>query len=491
MNQIHKWVLSGIIICSLVLVANAQVTRKNIDQLTPEELGAYEHAIQLLRDRSAKNPYLLDGYAWQAWVHNKNRVSVPKKNTLKQGKMNPTRFYEKAASQTYSDGTYGYPGMCEHGKDIFLVWHRAQFYYFEQILQNTDPEGTIVDSKGNKYPTKDIGVPYWNFTQKPSGKKFPKAYENKKSVLFHEGRNLENNPEYKEFTSPELLASLLDEPDWPTFGGYVNATNGGYGTFEAQMHNPMHTPFIGGDMTYPSRAAYDPIFYSFHSYIDYVFEAWIERHGTDDITSTDYFLRAEQPQEFNLPDFNPGMGDRPNMGQAKLYFDIKKLGYQFKSEPDDTIYTKQQIETFLQDENGMPLELAKSDLSPYYKLFYEGVSRKPEATVGKLITNDVTVKPASKKQPYLYTYTEPNASSSYQIDLYMHPKKVKAEISSEKFRKKYFVATSTAWLDPEHHHGSNGMMDHKLNVDLTKVMNDLDKNFDKQAFQLTINHTKL
>jgi len=481
---------SGVLFLLFFLINSSvfsQVVRKNIDSLTPVELATYEHAIQLLRDRSTDNPYDLEGYAWQAWVHNKNRVSVPKTNTLKQGSMSPTQFYQMAATQTYPDGTYGYPGMCEHGKDIFFVWHRAQFYYFETILQNTDPDGTIPDSKGNKYPTKNLAVPFWNFTKSPSGTKFPRAYEDRSSVLYHAGRNTRVNPRDTIFTSPYLLSRLLQESDWSTFGGYVDATNGGYGTLESQMHNPMHTPYIGGDMASPSRAAYDPIFYSFHSYIDYIFEAWIQKHGDQNLTSTGYFLRAQQPKKYNLPGYDPGLGDRPNMGRANLYFDTKKLGYIYEAGPGDQFYTQEEIDAFLTDDRGKPLVFGESSESPYYKLFTDGVSRRPEPIAEKVTTQALNMKELAQNN-YVYTYVDQQASSSYQIDIYIHPKKVKADIPSEKFREKYFVSSATAWLDSSHaHHMST---DHKLNVNLSDVIKDLKKNFPKKKFQLTVNYIK-
>jgi len=59
------------IVVALAGGASAQVPqRKNIDLLTAPELAAYEHAIQILKDRSAANPYDRTGYLWQAWVHN-------------------------------------------------------------------------------------------------------------------------------------------------------------------------------------------------------------------------------------------------------------------------------------------------------------------------------------------------------------------------------------------------------------------------------------
>ncbi|MDW3195514.1 MAG: tyrosinase family protein [Cytophagales bacterium] len=465
-----------------------QVTRKNIDDLSPTELGAYEHAIQLIRDRSASNPYLLDGYAWQAWVHNVNRVSVPVNNELKQGDQDPTSFYQIAAAQQYADGTYGYPGMCEHGKDIFFVWHRAQFYYFEKILQNTDPEGTIVDSRGNKYATKNIGIPYWNFTRAPSGNKFPKVFENQSSVLYHEPRNNQINPRDTTFTSPHLLANIVREANWNVFGGYPNATEGGYGRFEAEVHNPMHVPYVGGSMANPATAAYDPIFYSFHAYVDYIFEAWIEEHGTEGMTSLRYFLRAQQPTEFNLPDYDPGAGDRPNMGRAELYLDIQKLGYNYSDNPADRILDQNQTNEYLTGSGDKTLVFGKSKISPYYKMYTGGVSWRPEAQ-GTVTNQPITVRAANRDNPFVFVYEEKDPSSSYRIDLYIHGQKVKANIASEKFQKKYFVKSGVAWLSSDH--SSHARKSHKFNLDLTEVVDDLNSRYPGETCTLTIVYNKL
>jgi hypothetical protein len=48
--------------------ADGVLKRKNIDKLTKQELEAYEHAIQIMKDRSAKNPYDKSGFLWQAWA---------------------------------------------------------------------------------------------------------------------------------------------------------------------------------------------------------------------------------------------------------------------------------------------------------------------------------------------------------------------------------------------------------------------------------------
>src|SRR5262249_45978742 len=114
-----------VILITLVLPAGAEVPlRKNIDLLTAEELAAYEHAIQILKDRSAANAFDRTGYLWQAWVHNCAVIWQPAN-----GVGSHSDQCDNPAGQPPRGFIAVYPGMCEHHKDLFLVWHRAQFYY--------------------------------------------------------------------------------------------------------------------------------------------------------------------------------------------------------------------------------------------------------------------------------------------------------------------------------------------------------------------------
>ena len=57
--KISRFMVAMFLACVLpALAANGErPIRKNIDMLTPQELVAYEHAVQILKDRSAENPY--------------------------------------------------------------------------------------------------------------------------------------------------------------------------------------------------------------------------------------------------------------------------------------------------------------------------------------------------------------------------------------------------------------------------------------------------
>jgi len=44
--------------------------RRNINSLSPDELENYKHAVNILMQRGLTNPGAMDGYAWQAALHN-------------------------------------------------------------------------------------------------------------------------------------------------------------------------------------------------------------------------------------------------------------------------------------------------------------------------------------------------------------------------------------------------------------------------------------
>ena len=214
------------LVVTLAGTASAQTPlRKNIDLLTKDELAAYEHAIQILKDRSDANPFDRSGYLWQAWVHNCPFIWQPASGVGAKGS-HGTRCDSALASAPGPDFVKSHPGVCEHHKDLFLIWHRAQFYYFEKILQATDPDGTVTDSRGMKGPgTRNVAVPYWNWTRPPSGVRYAKALEDRNSPLFHEQRaqNALTPTEIEQVgqaTSALAVAALVNDPDWQNFAEF-------------------------------------------------------------------------------------------------------------------------------------------------------------------------------------------------------------------------------------------------------------------------------
>ena len=209
--------------------------RKNIEALSSTELQAYERAIEILKKRSDTNPADPEGYRYWANLHDD-------------------------FDTTHSG--------CSHFSEKFFPWHRRHLFDFENVLRKADPAVTA-----------NVMIPYWDWSKPPKdGVKFPKAFENQSSPLFTTRRN-RTPPPWDEAD----LKGLIQETDWSLFAGQPDPSEG-FGSFpgnvEVGPHNTLHTN-ISRLMADPSTAATDPIFWSFHSYIDVVWTRWQRLFVTD------------------------------------------------------------------------------------------------------------------------------------------------------------------------------------------------------------------
>lgn len=437
-------------------VADAQAAvrlRKNIDDQTPQELAAYEHAIDMMRKKSLANKNDREGYLWQAWVHNCNGVPVPDSGAAvpivadpaKNGWFSDSDAFCPPMKSPPAGFHTEHPGMCEHGKDLFLPWHRAEFFYYEQALRAADPEGTSGPS------TKDVTVPYWNFTQTPSGVRFPKAFENKTSPLFYPGRT-EGPPtaEDKQRTSPYLLAYLIRDLRWPQFGGYRVGGPGNYGAFESMIHNYMHDAYIGGVLKHPSTAGLDPLFFSYHAFIDYILEEWIDSHAAAEITSAGQYLRGQQSLAFaNPPGFTPGSGLQ-TMGQVKNYLDIAALGYGFDPGGRPQFFTEAELTRLTQAydaENKQGFGVAPESFFTYLLSGDDGDGYQSGADPAVTQSVSVTLPlPAEGSVAAVELVRKPlHQGYSYQADVYLHPASVAADLKDTAFRSRYLATSVNYW----------------------------------------------
>ncbi len=379
-----------------------------------------------------------------------------------------------------------YPGRCEHQKNTFLQWHRAQLYYYEKALQAADPEGQYGPS------TKDVALPYWNFTQPPSGQRYPQAFENPDSPLFDSARTTEPHP--KPAASPELLASFIYNLDWPAFGGDEYGTNGG-GAIETRMHNGLHFGYINGHMIDNTTAAMDPIFFVFHNFIDYILEKWIQTHDQEQITGTgrDNYMRAEQDDHLLKPvGFDEGSGDPKrddsgdytrNMGQAKIYFDTQQQGYAFAGTDEflppakiRTLIDRHQPAGFVFGDNPMSLYsalLGNASLSPGapFKIKLSGTYEIPDKTIDE----------QSARATLSFSRKSVNPNYSFHADVYLYPEDIKGEIDREDFRNRYLVTNRAHW-------GLSHHSDYTLNFKehLTGIINSLVDKKQGEKWNITV-----
>lgn len=472
----------AVLLGALAGAASAQVPlRKNIDLLRPEELAAYEHAIQILKDRSNVNPYDKTGYLWQAWVHNCPFIWQPASGVGASGS-HGGRCDNALVSPPGPDFVASHPGVCEHHKDLFLIWHRAQFYYFEKILQATDPDGTVTDSRGMKGPgTRNVAVPFWNWTRPPTGVRYAKALEDRNSPLFH-ARRAQNAltpteiTQVGQATSALAVAALVNDPDWQNFGGFPQeASTGGGGNFEYEHHDLMHFFYFGttSDMAAPPTAALDPAFFSYHSYIDLLLQFWLERHGSNAMTSLDNFLRATQPDSVApAPGHASGAG-LPSMGQGRIYLDPAALGIGYEVTDADRLPAPEAVARVIVGANGAPAAFAATDKSRHARLSGPGLfdpNAGPPTMVAKVavpVPSTVTAIRAKFQRP------DGAPDVSYLIDFYLHPASLDLDLANRSQREKYIVTALAFWGGG----GATGHSEHDSNkplfVNLTNTLKDL------------------
>lgn len=471
----HKgFVVACALVISMLADASAQAPqRKNIDLLTTQELAAYEHAIRILKNRSAVNPFDRSGYRWQAWVHNcpfiwqpANGVGAPDSHG------DDCDFF---SPDPPSPGLVGvHPGVCEHGKDLFLLWHRAQFYYFEQILRRTDPDGLTGP------PTRNVAIPFWNWTRAPTGVRYPKAFENENSPLFHihkkRNRDALTPSEQKllqDVTSPNAIAALVYDPDWKVFGGYPQeAPVGGFGRFESGHHNPMHSRYIGGDMGDTSTAALDPIFFSFHAYIDLLLQFWLDEHGPQAITSLNHFLRATQPATVPpAPGHVQGAGEA-SMGRANLYLAPANLGYGYAVTDADRLPRPDAVAAVLAAAGGGPARFAATEKSRHARLSGDGLF--DPRTGPPTMVSKVAVQIAGTAGETQATFRRPHDAEdvSFSVDFYLHPTAVNLDLTSKADRERYIVVAQ-GYLGNRRASAHGGHATKPLFADLTDALRDL------------------
>jgi len=382
--------------------------RKDINTLNDDELADYIHALNILRARSQQNPDDQTGYDFQAGLHNDPFI-----------------------------------GPCEHGNDLFFAWHRAHLYYFEQLLQEADPPRTA-----------NVTIPYWDWLHPEMNGRFPKAFAT--PGLFKPGRNENPAPGSPGEKLPaNTLEIVTEETDWNAFGGYPKGDpRGNFGRLEFGPHNDMHSFFIVGDMGSPATAANDPIYFSFHCFIDLLWAEWLRRNNAPPPTSPGADLRGflEKPKH-KVQDF-----------QSTL-----DLGYEYK-------YTRQLEEAFdivvvLRTIRRPPVRERRELIAtqealqpqPLPPLFTDTMASELRRTSHVEFAFPAPPAPTAAAVVRLQDLKVPTRWS-YMLRAYVHPKDVPFDKDDANFERRYFVDYVVLWVshDQDHavHHPSEGQAHH-------------------------------
>lgn len=169
---------------------------------------------------------------------------------------------------------------CQHGNWYFPPWHRSYIYYFEQLIQFFS---------GNP----NFALPYWDWTRthgvpasfygsgnplddtisvrSQCGPGAPTAGRGRTASEQFSQRDLDT------YVGPTVISSILNNPDYATFGG----GNPGTGRLEGTPHNFVHR-WVGGPKQsnmVQTFSPLDPIFWMHHCNIDRLYSIWLSIPG--------------------------------------------------------------------------------------------------------------------------------------------------------------------------------------------------------------------
>jgi tyrosinase len=164
---------------------------------------------------------------------------------------------------------------CPHGDVRFLIWHRPYLLMFEQALQAAAPGFSL-------------GIPYWNWTSSQAQQEGVPSIFAAKTYTPAGGKNPVPNPLFKaaiSFKNPMKWTETSRHPGATSslgaLPGLVQAANREtvYDRFTSaveQPHNFVHG-WVGGAMGQVPYAAFDPIFWVHHCFIEKLFCDWQDR----------------------------------------------------------------------------------------------------------------------------------------------------------------------------------------------------------------------
>jgi len=441
-------------IVSTQAVAQMRI-RKSIDSLSDTELRDYIHAFRKLIQISEANPDSTSGYSYFEALHDDLDL-----------------------------------GPCEHGRDTFLPWHRAHLHLFEDALRRSDPPRTS-----------NVTLPYWDWSALPSGSRYPAIFEMEKlsgpkfagteldgvpNPLFHGGRA--SGAICKPNSAPGscvklpyprqwVEAKLLSIGNWAGvgadgFGGKSSGENScdhfldrGFGQPEGTAHNTMHDSFIAGDMSDPSRASLDPIFWSFHAYFDLLWSQWqdMSGHKTDTCLTCKLcglFRDAAQTERFTV--------------QNVLKTDTD-LSYKYEYNPPPITMA-----------GGAGPAATSAPFEPHPAAdFALSATRAPDV----VRTYDVEIPKTPFTQAALtLSGLKQNDRFTYQANVYLHPKNEPFRPMDASFRQRYLVDVFTLWRAHRGGHGAGanavGTMDWP--VDLTSQLRSLSRQHAGETWTATV-----
>ena len=163
---------------------------------------------------------------------------------------------------------------CRHHNWLFLPWHRAYLFHFEQICRELSGDD-------------GFALPYWNWT---ANRQIPAVFWDTSSPLYHANRVADQDSEAAEAAVDQnVVNNALAPTNFILFAGQAVGLNHppnfgpGMGPLESGPHNYIHN-FVGGTMaSFVSPG--DPVFWLHHARID---ELWVRWNLLDEKPNTNH-----------------------------------------------------------------------------------------------------------------------------------------------------------------------------------------------------------
>lgn len=184
---------------------------------------------------------------------------------------------------------------CPHGNDLFLPWHRAYLYAFEDALRAASGDPSVT-------------LPYWDWVALP---KLPNIVN--RDPLLRERYTDKTRPKDRRLPTAADVHETMQQRTFSIFGGAGECTGGATPGVLEDIHGYAHF-WVGRIMEDPAYAAADPVFWLHHANVDRLWALW-QRTNFDGPQCVDRPLAAMPPYNWRVRDV--------------LTIDSPRLGYEY------------------------------------------------------------------------------------------------------------------------------------------------------------------
>jgi tyrosinase len=217
----------------------------------------------------------------------------------------------------------------------------------------------------------------------------------------------------------------------------------GFGALEQPAHNTMHDGFVRGTMANPGRAAEDPMFFSFHCYIDLLWAQWQKNFETN--TGLDSRLCGLFKDRKHLEENRFRVRDTRDTE--------RQLGYIYEYTPGEVAPEQREAR-------------APTPFRTHPALDVVASARNRPALVR---TIEFSVQPGSEHALLRLTDVSVTTPFSYSADIYLTPAGEKLRTEDRAFRERHLADVLYFWQS-QHSHGENT---HDITVDLGSALKSL------------------